>query len=150
MEPGEEYEDVRTQVMRLLWGMRDPQTGTEPMFAMVLRKEDAEVFGLYGDRVGDVFFAPRADTPVVKDKLQPLVPGERMPLNGDHAYLNCYNNFRVGSVFATAVFSGQGIKKGIVRDHPLHLVDVVPTVSHLIGIEPPSQCEGAVLYDIME
>jgi hypothetical protein len=150
VEPGEEYEDVRTKVMRLLWDMRDPQTGTEPMFALVLRREDAGVFGLYGDRVGDVFFAPRADTPVVADKLSPLVPGERMPLNGDHAYLNCYNNFRVGSVIGTTVLAGPGIRKGVVRKHPVNLVDIVPTVSYMIGIEPPGQCEGAVLYDIME
>jgi len=150
VEPGEEYEAVRQQVMQILWDMRDPQTETEPMFAVVLRSEDAEVFGLYGDRVGDVFFAPRADTPVVDEKVPAVVPGERIAANGDHAFLNCYNNARIGSVLATAVFAGPGIKRGLTREHPIHLVDIVPTVSHLLGIEPPRQCEGAVLYDLLE
>jgi len=57
---------------------------------------------------------------------------------------------KVGSVLATAIFAGPGIKRGLTREHPVHLVDIVPTVSHLMGIEPPRQCEGAVLYDIME
>jgi hypothetical protein len=31
---------------------------------------------------------------------------------------------------------------------PLHLMDVVPTLSHLLGIEPPAQSQGRVIRDL--
>jgi predicted AlkP superfamily phosphohydrolase/phosphomutase len=53
--PGAEYEAVRDQVIRALEEYRDEDTG-ERIFQLVLRSEDAQVFGWYGDRVGDVCF----------------------------------------------------------------------------------------------
>jgi arylsulfatase A-like enzyme len=32
----------------------------------------------------------------------------------------------------------------------MRLVDVVPTACHFLGIEPPGQCEGHALLDLVE
>ncbi|MCL5040688.1 MAG: hypothetical protein M1299_12910 [Firmicutes bacterium] len=32
----------------------------------------------------------------------------------------------------------------------MRMVDIVPTICHLLGIEPPAQSQGAVLYDLFE
>jgi predicted AlkP superfamily phosphohydrolase/phosphomutase len=46
-----DYERIREEVIQSLYSMKDPETGECPI-ALVLRKEDAEVFGQWGERVG--------------------------------------------------------------------------------------------------
>jgi arylsulfatase A-like enzyme len=53
--PGAEYERARDAVIRALEDHCDPRTG-ERVFQLVLRAEDAQGFGWYGERVGDVCY----------------------------------------------------------------------------------------------
>jgi hypothetical protein len=53
--PGAEYEAARDAVIRALEDHCDPRTG-ERVFQLVLRSEDAQGFGWYGERVGDVCY----------------------------------------------------------------------------------------------
>ena len=32
----------------------------------------------------------------------------------------------------------------------IKLVDVTPTLCHLLGIQPPAQAQGAIAYDLLE
>jgi arylsulfatase A-like enzyme len=45
---------------------------------------------------------------------------------------------------------GQGIRKGAISQVPCGLVDVAPTVLHLLGVGPLSCMDGRVLYEIFE
>ena len=47
VEPGEEYEEVREQVIKLLSELKDPLSGA-PIFSLVCRKEDAGILGMGG------------------------------------------------------------------------------------------------------
>jgi len=58
VEPGEEYEQVREEVIRAALQVREPHTG-EPAFQLVARREDLEFMGIGGERFPDVILALR-------------------------------------------------------------------------------------------
>ncbi len=49
---------------------------------------------------------------------------------------------------------GKEIKKGYLRPFqqlgPIQLVDVAPTIAHILGILPPYHVSGYILYDFFE
>ncbi len=45
---------------------------------------------------------------------------------------------------------GRGVKKGIISDVPCGIVDVAPTVLHLLGLEPPAHMAGRVLHELLD
>jgi len=54
------------------------------------------------------------------------------------------------SVASALIVSGPGVKKGARGSRPVHLNDVAPTVSHLMGISSPAQTDGRVLHEALE
>ena len=54
----------------------------------------------------------------------------------------------------TSYTSGPGLKKGYPRPVDrlgyMRQTDVVPIVCHLLGIDPPDQCQGTVPRDFLE
>ncbi|MFQ6134098.1 MAG: alkaline phosphatase family protein [Armatimonadota bacterium] len=131
VEPGQEYEQVRDQITDALMGYTDPETGLRP-YSFVLRREDARVLGLYGDRVGDVVF------------------GQRPEFCGQHGPILPTAKIGLGSVEGLLVIKGPGIKQGAKLERNAWLVDVVPTVCHLAEWPLPAQAEGAVLYQALD
>lgn len=51
--PGEEYEEI------VLYSIRGPENGVCPI-ALAVRKEEGALYGLWGDRVGDVIYFDRS------------------------------------------------------------------------------------------
>jgi hypothetical protein len=45
---------------------------------------------------------------------------------------------------------GKGIRQGVISETPCGIVDVAPTVLHLLGIEIPRDMDGRVLNEILE
>jgi len=45
---------------------------------------------------------------------------------------------------------GKGIKKGVISTAPCGIIDVAPTVLHLLGIKTPADMDGRVLNEILE
>ena len=122
---------VREQALAALQSYRDPETGLCP-FTVVLRKEDARVLGLYGDGVGDVVYAVREEFSDVHGQV--LSTGE----------------WAGGSLRSLAVFSGAGVRRGVVLKRPVALVDVVPTLCHATGLPLPREAEGAVIHQALD
>ena len=56
VEPGEEYEQVRRDIIHALYEYRHPETGYCP-FTLAVRREDAEVVNYCNDLAGDVVYA---------------------------------------------------------------------------------------------
>ena len=58
----------------------------------------------------------------------------------------------VASLMATVIAAGPDIKPGYTRPvnklARLHLRDLTPTFCHILGIDPPAQCEGRVARDL--
>jgi len=158
VEPGREYRETCDRVITTLYSVKDTQTRVCPI-ALALRKEDAHILGHHGDRAADIlyFFTPgysRAGGGVPLRKQSERVEGEPLitddPGAGNHSGYLPTAELGGCSNAAFFVMAGPGVRRGYRRPKPMWLVDVAPTVSHLLGIPPPAQSEGAVLYDMLE
>ena len=54
------------------------------------------------------------------------------------------------SVTPIFLAAGKGLKQGYDCQRIIRQVDVTPTVAHMLDIRMPKQCEGAVVYQILE
>ncbi len=131
VEPGEEYERLRDEIINILYDYTDPETGLKPV-ALALKKEDARLLGLYGPGIGDVVYALR---PEFTDEHGSQLPTAKL---GD------------GSQYAILAMAGPGLKKAFTLERTCRLVDVIPTICALTGWPVPGQTEGAILYQAFE
>jgi predicted AlkP superfamily phosphohydrolase/phosphomutase len=154
VEPGSEYESVREEVIRVLQDLRDPDTGDCPV-ERVLRKEDAAELGHHGDRCSDILFFFKPGYGMSSDMMKPQEEYEDRILvrpcegYGDHSgYLP---SARVSGYSNNAIFvmSGPGVRRGVALPDPIRLVDVTPTLAHLLGIRPPAQSEGRIVHELV-
>jgi len=130
VEP-EEYDKVRDEIINALYNYTDPKTGKKPI-VFALKKEDARILGLYGDRVGDVIYGIRAEA------------------SGEHGRQITTGEYGVGSMKGLLLMAGPNIKKGYVLKRTVWLTDVVPTICYLLGLPIPKNTEGAIIYQALE
>ena len=158
VEPGSEYEAVRDQVIRALEDYRDDRTG-ERVFQLVMRVEDAAVFGWYGDRAGDIVYLQkprlagrgRGPGPGVYDDATPVKGW--LPNTGEHHYLWQMAPRSDGSApggRAAFIMRAPGVRPGYRRPGAIELVDVAPTVSFVSGIPVPRHAEGRIRHDLFD
>ena len=131
VEPGEEYAKVQEQVIKALYEYVEPRTGLHPI-ALALRKEDARILGLYGDRVGDVVFAFRPEFYL------------------EHGPHLTTTRFGEGDLRTLFIMKGPGVKQGAEIQRNVWLTDIVPTICRLAELPVPAQAEGAVIYQALE
>jgi len=131
VEP-DEYEQVRSDIIQALLEHKDPRLGRCP-FSLVLRREDAAMLGLWGDRVGDIMVC--------------CLPGGAY--GEGHGNLLPTATYGISSVQATLILAGPGVRKGCRMGRPVWLTDVAPTVAHLMDIPAPTTMEGAVLNEAL-
>jgi len=155
-----DYEKIREKVIDLFRNLKDPETG-ENIVNMILRKEEAEFLGQYGERVGDIVYTlnPKYNDetawiltkgfPVISDPPYESEEGIYPFAGVHHTYLPSAKQ-NIGSMKAILLIKGPGIKKGYRRKKPAKTIDITPTLSYIMGMEPPKDAEGAVLYDIIE
>ena len=130
VEP-QDYEKVQQEIIEAIMGYRHPETGECP-FALALKKSDAEAINLWGDVVGDVVYAIRPEYDVVH--------GKHMPVG----------SLGIGGQHSTFVMAGPGVKRGAALERPVRVVDVMPTLCHLMGVPVPEHVEGGVIYEALE
>lgn len=129
VEPSE-YEEVQEQIIEALYSYVDPKTNKRPVI-LALKKKDARLLGLYGDRIGDVVYALRDDY----GKLHGQLP-------------TC--EYGIGSLKGLLIMAGPGIKKGYVLKRTVHATDIVPTVCYLLDLPVPKNAEGGIIYQALE
>ncbi len=131
VEP-DEYEQTRSDIIQALLDYKDPRLGRCP-FSLVLRREDAGMLGLWGDRVGDIIVC--------------CLPGGNY--GEGHGNLLPTAIYGLSSLQATLILAGPGVRTGHKISRPVWLTDVAPTVAHLMQIPPPPTMEGAVLHEAL-
>ncbi len=131
VEPGEEYEKVREEVIKAFYDYTDSETGKKPI-TLALKREDARIIGLYDERVGDVIFAI---DPAYGHEHGPFLPTA---------------HYGMGSMNGLFIMSGSGVKKGYTLTRTVNLADIVPTLCHLTEWPVPKDTEGAILYQALE
>ncbi|MCY4437413.1 MAG: alkaline phosphatase family protein [Chloroflexi bacterium] len=156
-EGSDEYLRIQREVITLLRSWVDAETGQCPV-AVALPKYHAALFGCWGDQCGDIVYAmedgfvsgypggeAEGQDPYVFKPAEygahhgPYLPTARTALSSNLAFLLAH---------------GPGLKSGYQRPVDrlgyVHLTSVVPLVSHLLGFEPPAQCQGALPRDFLE
>lgn len=151
VEP-DDYEKVRDRVINAVQGALNPEVGEHPA-ALVLRKEEARFLGIHGSNVGDVIFCAKTEFSRPMAKISPLQDwGVGYASTGNHhGYIHSSGFEREEwTMLACTVVAGPGVVKGLQRQSPINLVDIAPTVCHLLGLPAPRQSEGQILWDILE
>jgi len=159
--PPEAYEATREAVIEALLAIRDPQTGERPV-QLAARREDLGALGKASERIGDVLFFLRPGYTTWDGTLESLrfheispgrmsaplvVPSEEVV--GHHtphlpaARLEGFANS------AFTVLAGPGVREGYRRPRPIRLIDLAPTIAHLLSVRPPADAQGAVPADLL-
>jgi predicted AlkP superfamily phosphohydrolase/phosphomutase len=154
VDPGKEYEDTVQILIDLLYEIKDPKTGLRPI-SLALSNKDAEFLGLSGERAGDVVFAASA-TYAIDNRVK--IDGELFedlkigfPGGSIHgAQFPTTDLGEKGTMKTVFIAHGPTIKKGYMRKKPISVVDIAPTITHILGISPPRDSEGAIIYDLFE
>lgn len=164
--PGtERYREIQENLIRELRTWVDPVTNRCPV-AIALKKQDAAILGFWGEGIGDVILVFESGYAwgfttgggVLGDPVDTIGLENTSAFGADrgahHGPQLPTTRTEVSSNMAVFFLKGPGIKKGYQRPVEkagyMRMVDIVPTICHLLGIEPPAQSQGAVLYDLFE
>jgi predicted AlkP superfamily phosphohydrolase/phosphomutase len=132
VEPGEEYERERERIRAGLRALCDPETN-EPVFSRVLTREEAFRGPADGD-APDLVALPRSGYVTTYGVQRERVIGPVQPRS--------WNGYHV--MRGMIVLSGPGICSG-ERLEGGRIVDVAPTILHLLGLPVQPAMDGRVL-----
>jgi predicted AlkP superfamily phosphohydrolase/phosphomutase len=138
VRPGSEYEEVRKSIKQDLLSARDPATG-ELMFDRVYLREEIYT-GPYVDEAPDVVFLPRD----MKNKALGT-----LEFTSNRFDFPVYGNSGDHRMEGILLGLGPAFRQG-VRLNPLSILDIAPTVLHLLGLPVPRQMDGKVAIDAFE
>lgn len=147
---GDTFREIQDRLVTDLRTWIDPGTG-KCAIAMALTKEDSQVVGYWGDEAPDVLAVWE------KGYGGGVQGGGSIGLStggANHGSQFPTTCTEVSSILGTFMVYGKDFKKGYWRPHDrlgyMRMIDVVPTVCHHLGIEPPAQCQGAACFDFFE
>ena len=169
VDPGEEYEALRSKIIDRLRAIKDPETG-ENVFAFVARREDLAHMGMYHpERSEDILAITRPKYfmhPIFAANVSPELmalwrdPRELIPV--EETFGRIYSEGMTGTHCTTpgavceyssnrAVFflAGPGVRRAS-RGEKVDLMDIAPTLAHHLGIRPPRQSEGRIVWEAFE
>lgn len=137
VKPGEEYEDLRRELADGLADLLDPET-EKPIGGDVYLREDIYAGGMIEDCPDVTYIAQ--DQGYMATSLTGLMGNKTFVRIGSF-----YGNHTMNGV---VVLHGDRIKKG-VRIEKASLLDIAPTVLHLMGLPIPDQMDGHVLLETL-
>ena len=126
-----DYEATQHEIIAALHAYKDPDTGRHP-FTLALTHADAEMVNLTSNLVGDVVYALRPEFDGAHGKQLPSV------------------SFGIGGQHSTFILSGAGVRQGLALQRQVRVIDVAPTLCHLLGLPMPRNVEGGVVYEALE
>lgn len=159
-----DYSRVQDEIIDALMRLRDPVTG-EPIVAAAVRKEDARLLGVHEgrgyDRIGDVLYAWKpgymANPYVYRAAVKYRDGTERIIVNTEkfeasrllHNFTGAHLTLpTVREMHAAAILAGPGVRH-VWPEQPINLIDLAPTLAHLLDIPTPRDAEGHVLHAVL-
>ncbi|MBU0493079.1 MAG: alkaline phosphatase family protein [Chloroflexi bacterium] len=133
-----DYNSVREEIIAALRQLKDPKTG-EPLIEDIYRKEEI-YHGAYMDIAPDIVFMPR--------NLEAIAFGDfEFPSNTvlEPSYAISSHHRMNGIFFAY----GAGVRPGL-RVEDAHILDLAPTILHVMGLPVPADMDGRVLEEVLE
>lgn len=138
VQPGAQYTQVREAIIAKLQQLRDPATG-ELVVESIYRREEL-YHGDHLDKAPDIVFLPR--------RLEYFGFGEYE--FGSHQIIEPMRRGISGTHRMNGIFMAYGaaIKPGALAEHA-SLVDLAPTILHLMGEPVPAHMDGRVLQEVI-
>lgn len=135
VQPGAHYEQVRSAIIERLGTLRDPQTG-ETVVESIYRREEL-YHGEHLERAPDIVFLPRRleyfGFGEYEFGSRAIIEPMRRGISGTH---------RMNGIFMAY---GAAVRPGAVVEGA-GLVDLAPTLLHLMGEPVPEHMDGRVLH----
>jgi len=129
VDPAEKYELER----KIIDDLYNYRFEGKRIINIAMRNKDAALLGLSGPECGDIIYF--------------LEEGFNR-LHGDS--LSTTEGYFGTSVSPIFIAAGAGIKDGYITERVIREVDLAPTVSAVMGLRVPAQCEGAPVYQILK
>ncbi len=129
VDPADKWE-LEEEIITKLYEYKHPKTGKR-MISLAVRNKDAVHMGLGGAECGDIIFWTADDY--------------TSQHGGGLSTTIGLSNTSQSPIFVAA---GSGIKEGFKTTRVIREIDVAPTVSALLGVRMPRECEGAPVYQI--
>lgn len=130
VEP-EDYDQLVEQIINDLYSYREPKTNRR-IVGIALNREDMELVNLRGKHVGDIFYTMTND--FAHDQ------GNSLP----------FATRQGTSIKCLFLAGGPGIKKNVVINKKVDMVDLVPTLCYLAGVDIPESVDGKVIHHILD
>jgi predicted AlkP superfamily phosphohydrolase/phosphomutase len=148
-----QYQQLRDSIIAELKKIKDPEG---QQYTHVADRVENIYKGDYGWFAGDVQFCGYRDSSGIK------VPGKQndglyqIDFGGFGRDGEIWDNPRRhftayhGNALTSFIAVGPGIKRNNDISNGGHMMNVMPTIMHLYGIEPPPNFEGRIIYELFE
>jgi predicted AlkP superfamily pyrophosphatase or phosphodiesterase len=140
--PAGEAEVLQAQIVSLLSGLVDPETG-EPVFGRVLLRGELASLGLNHPHSGDVF--AQASPGYLLDGYRGMdnifIPST---VYGQHGY-----DSRLPEMRALFIAAGAGLPPEGDAIPPISILDLAPTFAALLGFDPAPTVDGHPIPDLL-
>ena len=134
VEPGEEYESMRREIVEKLRNLRDPETG-DKIVEDVLTKDDV-YSGECFDEAPDIILLPKDDGYAF------------IALRSYSSYIERNPMWSSGhSMNGIFILRGPDVLRGAETD-TIQMADCMPTVMHLLDVPIPEDVDGRVLDEL--
>lgn len=156
----EDFEAVRGRVIDTLRSLKAPNG--KNVYDLVLRSEDAVPLGIYGAYAPDIVTVYAQGMSWAghggeewdrEDTIFAVSTDEGMDYGAHHGPMGPCAETEVCCNKAFLIASGKGIRQGYDRTEtalgPVRVLDVAPTMSHVMGLDAPAQNQGAVIGDFL-
>jgi len=139
VEPGEEYEALRTRILAALQEIRDPEDG-RPLVLEAYRREDI-YSGPYLEEMPDIVLLtdPAFDGGADVDEVISVIPPSFLTrISGDHL------------MEGILIVRGEGLIRSGERIEGAQITDLAPTILYAMGCPVPSDMDGRLLEEALE
>jgi predicted AlkP superfamily phosphohydrolase/phosphomutase len=136
VNPGQEYEEVREEIIRLAREFVDPRTG-EPLIGEILKKEDI-YRGPYLDRAPDLILRPRDERNIFFGLAD---FGSSTTVDTVYRYSGMHRDCGL------LIMAGKGVSEGATLEGA-GIEDLAPTILYAMGSPIPQDMDGRPLTEI--
>jgi predicted AlkP superfamily phosphohydrolase/phosphomutase len=136
VEPGQEYEEVREEIIQLAREFVHPETG-EPLIGEILKREDVYE-GPYLDRAPDLILRPRDDRNIFFGLAD---FGSNATVDTVYRYSGMHRDYGM------LIMSGKGVQRG-ARIEGAEIQDMAPTILYAMESPVPEDMDGKVLSEV--
>ena len=144
VEEGEEYDKLCNQLIKGLVTFKDPET-SEPVIESIKRKDELFIKGKGFDNLPDLLVKWKYKAASSYKKIVSSEYGElEWPMPGLNPDGRSGNHHPEGFVLA----AGENIKINSTFEKK-HIVDLAPTILHLLGTSIPEDYDGKVIQEIL-